>query len=155
MTDCDEPDWIGDQEPCGTCPHRAGSTDRLAAVHRLPVRLLPMAMTDPAPEVRREVARLIGEEWLAAMAWDSDSEVRLIVVGRLRPEQLTVLAGDSDVRVRAAVAGRVVASALVRLAEDSALEVRRVARLRLGPGFFSSRADPMPGAAARARRRLM
>lgn len=153
MADCDGPDWIAEPAPCGACPLRLDASARAAAVRRLPACLLPVAMTDPEPEVRCEVARLIGDDWLPAMAWDRDAGVRLIVVGRLRPEQLTVLAGDSDARVRAAVAGRVVPSALLRLAEDDAEEVHRVARLRLGLRPHPGHRPVVP--AARGKRHLM
>ncbi|MEI7609500.1 MAG: hypothetical protein WCJ64_19135 [Rhodospirillaceae bacterium] len=116
---------------CRSCPVHPDPSARLAAVRRLPEHLLPIAMTDVATEIRRDVARRIGAEWLAVMAWDGDPGVRLIVATRLAPEQLVAMARDSDPRVRAEVATRVVPSALVKLAEDAAEEVCRVARLRL------------------------
>jgi len=152
MADVEGGDWTTDQASCRSCPVHPNPATRLAAVRRLPAHLLPIAMTDAETAVRREVARLIGEEWLAVMAWDADPGVRLIVAERLRPEQLTALAGDSDARVRAAVARRVVPAALARLAEDSAEEVYRMARLRLGraPG-----GDRGPVAALKDKRLLM
>ncbi len=106
MADSDGPDWIAEPAACRACPLRSDPLARVAAVQRLPAGLLSVAMADPDPKVRCEVARLIGEDWLPAMAWDRDAGVRLIVAGRLQPEQLIVLAGDRDARVRAAVAGR-------------------------------------------------
>lgn len=131
MTEVEGRDWSLERASRRRPAHSTPLT-RLAAVRRLPVPLLPVVMIDAEPAVRREVARLIGEEWLPVMAWDDDAGVRLIVAERLRPEQLPALARDSDVRVRAAVARRVVPSALARLAEDGADEVCRMARLRLG-----------------------
>jgi hypothetical protein len=142
-----------DSVSCRACPAHPNFEARLAAVRRLPAPLLPIAITDPEPAIRREVARLVDEEWLAVLAWDRDPGVRLAVAKRLRPEQLSVLVGDSDAQVRAMVASRGETAALAVLADDAAASVRRIAQQRLNRLIHASaryrcrcvgRAEPKP-----------
>ncbi len=144
MFDCDGSDWMMEAALFGATSLRSSPSERLTAVRSLPRLLLPVAMADPAVEVRREVARLISEDWLGAMAWDRDWGVRLIVAGRLRPEQAVILAHDSDARVRALVAGR------VALTQNHAPDPAR-----LSPSTRPTLAGRLSFGAARSRRRLI
>ncbi len=89
---------------------------------------LSIAMNDPDPQVRREVARRIKSDVLPAMAVDSDPLVRLAVAERLDPMQLMAMVADEDLRVRFVVAERGNAAARQRLRNDPDPEVRRCAR---------------------------
>lgn len=93
--------------------------------------MLPLMMHDTEPEVRRTIARRIGEEWLMSMAWDVNPLVRLEVARRLSAEQLAVLIEDPDVRVRHAVAERIDPRHLPALAADVDQVVAEMARSRL------------------------
>jgi hypothetical protein len=67
-------------------------------VKRVLPDVLPVALHDPDPQVRREVARRIKSDVLPAMAIDSDPLVRRAVAERLDPMQLMAMSADEDLR---------------------------------------------------------